>query len=78
MTNSWRAQSQERTNAARLVEEETKRMKEIEADIRELNQHILEQERVKEDNRERLVSGLDRQVQDSQARNLRSYQVWKI
>ena len=79
MISSWGALSQERTRAARLVEEEeTKRMKEIEADIRELNQHILEQERVEEDRRERLVSGLDRQVQDRQARGLRSYQVGKV
>ena len=72
---SWREQCQERTTAARLVEdEETKRMKEIEADIRDLNQHILQQETLQRDRRESLVSALDRQVEDNHRRSRRSFQ----
>ena len=75
VVSSWREQCQERTAAARLVEdEETKRMKEIEADIRDLNQHILQQEARQQERRESLVAALDRQVEDSQRRNMRSCQ----
>ena len=75
VVSSWREQCQERTRAARLVEdEETKRMKEIEADIRDLNQHILQQETVQRDRRESLVTALDRQGEDNQRRGRRSFQ----
>ena len=75
VTASWRLQSEERTKAARLVEdEEGRRMKEIEADIRDLNQHILEQEKLQQEKRESLVEALDQQVEDNQRRSLKSYQ----
>jgi len=75
VSSGWREQCEERTKAARLVEDqETQRVKEIEADIRDLNQHILQQEKVRQERRESLVTGLDRQVRDSHNRSVRSYQ----
>ena len=49
-------------------------MKEIEADIRDLNQHILEQESLQKDRRESLVAALDQQVEDNRRKSSRSYQ----
>ena len=47
VTSSWRNQLEQRTEAAKLVvDHEMQRMKEIEADIRDLNQHILEKEKL--------------------------------
>ena len=75
VSSSWREQCEERTRAARLVEEEEgRRMKEIEADIRDLNQHILDQESLQQERRESLVKALDQQVEDNRRRSTRSYQ----
>ena len=66
---------EQRTEAAKLVvDHEMQRMKEIEADIRDLNQHILEKEKLVDQRQESLVKALDAQVQDNQVRRMRSYQ----
>ena len=75
VTDSWRAQLEQRTSAAQLVvDHEQQRMAEIEADIRDLNQHIMNKERMLEQRRESLVEALDGQMQEKEARRLRSYQ----
>ena len=75
VTSSWRNQLEQRTEAAKLVvDHEMQRMKEIEADIRDLNQHILEKEKLVDQRQESLVEALDAQVQDHQVRRMRSYQ----
>ena len=75
VTGSWRQQLGQRTEAARLVvDHETQRMREIEADIRDLHQHIQEKERRQEDRRQSLVEALDSQVNEKRDKRLRSYQ----
>merc|ERR1719323_218408 len=75
VTDSWRQQLNQRTAAAKLVvDHEQQRMAEIEADIRDLNQHILEKEKLLEKRRESLIEALDSQVAEKQSRNMRNYQ----
>ena len=75
VADSWKEEYEGRRRAARLVEDqEMIRMKEIEADIRDLNQHILEQESLQKDRRESLVEALDQQVEDNRRKSSRSYQ----
>ena len=75
VTGSWRQQMDKRTEAARLVvEHETQRMKEIEADIRDLHQHIQEKEKRQEDRRQSLVEALDTQVNEKRDMRMKSYQ----
>merc|ERR1712126_37571 len=75
VSSSWRKQLEQRTEAAKLVvDHELQRMKEIEADIRDLNQHILEKEKLVDQRRESLVEALDAQVQEKQLMRKRNYQ----
>lgn len=75
VTASWRRQLDKRTEAARLVvDHETQRMKEIEADIRDLHQHIQEKEKRHEDRRQSLVEALDTQVNEKRDLRMRNYQ----
>ena len=75
VTGSWRQQMDKRTEAARLVvEHETQRMMEIEADIRDLHQHIQEKEKRQEDRRQSLVEALDTQVNEKRDMRMKSYQ----
>ena len=75
VADSWKEECEGRRRAARLVEDQGMiRMKEIEADIRDLNQHILEQESLQKDRRESLVAALDQQVEDNRRKSSRSYQ----
>ena len=63
-----------RTEAAKLVvDHETQRMAEIEADIRDLHHHIQDKERRQEQTRESLVAALDAQVRDKQQRRAVSW-----
>merc|ERR1712126_491962 len=61
VSSSWRKQLEQR-------------MKEIEADICDLNQHILEKEKLVDQRRESLVEALDAQVQEKQLMRKRNYQ----
>ena len=74
VSSSWRQQMDKRTEAAKLVvDHETQRMAEIEADIRDLHHHIQDKERRQEQTRESLVAALDAQVRDKQQRRAVSW-----
>merc|ERR1711936_851245 len=71
VSEGWKKQHDERLKAAKLVEEETRRMGEIREDVKNLSQYIMEQDRKKEEARVNFVEGLDSQVRDQEQRRMR-------